>query len=60
MFGEYTTAACGDFVLELGGKRTLVVADAFLVQSGVLGPLLESLSSGLTAPSCFSGCAARQ
>lgn len=29
MFGEYTTAACGDFVLELGGKRALVVADAF-------------------------------
>lgn len=55
MFGEYTTAACGDFVLELGGKRALVVADAFLVQSGVLGPLLESLSSqGLLPPVVFS------
>lgn len=49
-FGEYSTGACGDFVAELGGTRAFVVADAFLLNSGVLGPLLDSIAAQTGSP----------
>lgn len=42
-FGENSASSCGDFLLELGGKKVLMVADAFLEKSGALRPLLESI-----------------
>jgi Alcohol dehydrogenase, class IV len=43
LFGEFTTSSCGDVLADLGGRKALVVADAFLLESGAIGPLLESL-----------------
>ena len=42
-FGENSASSCGDFLLELGGKKVLMVADAFLEKSGALRPLIESI-----------------
>lgn len=44
-FGEYASTGCGDFISELGGKRVLLVSDAFLVQSGILNPIIESITA---------------
>ena len=42
-FGENSASSCGDFLLELGGNKVLMVADAFLEKSGALTPLIESI-----------------
>jgi alcohol dehydrogenase class IV len=42
-FGENSASSCGDFLLELGGKKVLMVADAFLEKSGALIPLIDSI-----------------
>ena len=42
-FGEDSASSCGDFLRELGGKKVLMVADAFLEKSGALKPLIESI-----------------
>lgn len=54
-FGEDSASSCGDFLRELGGKKVLMVADAFLEKSGALKPLIESIreSTG-SAPILFT------
>lgn len=54
-FGEDSARSCGDFLRELGGKKVLMVADAFLEKSGALEPLIESIreSTG-SAPILFT------
>ncbi len=54
-FGEDSASSCGDFLRELGGKKVLMVADAFLDKSGALKPLIESIreSTG-SAPILFT------
>ncbi len=52
LFGEYTTTGCADLLLELGAKRPLLVADGFLLESGMLDPMIDNLR-GLGEEPCI-------
>ncbi len=49
-FGEESATSCGDFILELGGSRVLLVSDAFLEKSGMLAPIIESIIAATGNP----------
>lgn len=46
-FGEYASSGCGDFISELGGKKVLLVSDAFLARSGMLSAIIESITTSV-------------
>ncbi len=46
-FGEAGVSSCGDYVQELGGKKVLIVTDAFISKSGKVQPLIDSLKGCL-------------
>ena len=43
LFGEFTTSSCGDVLADLGGRKALVVADAFLIDGDTLTTFPDSL-----------------
>jgi len=49
-FGETSAASCGDFIHDLGGSRVLLVSDAYLEKSGMLNPIIESITTATGNP----------
>lgn len=46
-FGEQSSQSCGDFLREFGATGVLLVSDAFLVKSGMLAPMIESIREAI-------------
>jgi alcohol dehydrogenase class IV len=49
-FGDQSSASCGDFLREFGAKSVLLISDAFLVKSGMLAGLIESIEEATGRP----------